>query len=57
MLLATLLPGLSLLNNRRKWQGVLFLLLQPTIIGWIWGAIYARKNLRRQRSRRWMKLK
>ncbi|MGI4742598.1 MAG: hypothetical protein ACRYG7_46155 [Janthinobacterium lividum] len=52
MLLAYLLPGLSLAFNRRPGLGMLLLVLQPTLIGWIVGAPVAAKHLRRQRRRR-----
>jgi hypothetical protein len=52
MLLAYLLPGLSLAFNRRPGLGMLLLVLQPTLIGWVVGAPVAVKNLRRQRRRR-----
>jgi hypothetical protein len=56
MLLAFLLPGLSLWRNRRPKLGVLFLLLQPTLIGWVIGLVVARRNVQRQRRRRWMRV-
>ena len=52
MLLAYLLPGLSLAFNRRPYLGVLLLLLQPTLIAWIVGAPLAARTLKRQRRRR-----
>ena len=52
MLLAYLLPGLSLAFNRRPGLGMLLLVLQPTLIGWVVGAPVAIKNLKRQRRRR-----
>lgn len=52
MLLAYLLPGLSLTLNRRLGLGMLLLVLQPTLIGWVVGAPVAVKNLKRQRRRR-----
>ncbi|WP_125916789.1 YqaE/Pmp3 family membrane protein [Hymenobacter coccineus] len=52
MLLAYLLPGLSLAFNRRPGLGILLLVLQPTLIGWIVGAPVAAEHLRRQRRRR-----
>jgi hypothetical protein len=52
MLLAYLLPGLSLAFNRRPGLGMLLLVLQPTLIGWVVGTSVAVKNLRRQRRRR-----
>ena len=52
MLLAYLLPGLSLAFNRRPGLGMLLLVLQPTLIGWVVGASVAVKNLRWQRRRR-----
>ncbi len=30
----------------------MFLLLQPTLVGWVVGAVLAGRNLRRQRRRR-----
>jgi hypothetical protein len=55
-MLAFWLPGLSLWRNRRPKLGILFLLLQPTLIGWLIGIVVARRNVRRQRSRRWMRI-
>jgi hypothetical protein len=52
MLVAYLLPGLSLALNRRPGLGLLLLVLQPTLIGWIVGVPVAVKNLQRQRRRR-----
>ena len=52
MLLTVLFPGLSLLFNRRPGLGSVFLLLQPTLVGWVVGAVLAGRNLRRQRRRR-----
>jgi hypothetical protein len=52
MLLTVLFPGLSLLFNRRPGLGGVFLLLQPTLVGWALGAVVAGRNLRRQRRRR-----
>lgn len=52
MLFAYLLPGLSLAFNRRPGLGIILLVLQPTLIGWIVGASVAAKNLKRQRRRR-----
>lgn len=52
MLLAYLFPGLSLAFNRRPGLGMLLLVLQPTLIGWVVGAPVAVKNLKRQRRRR-----
>jgi hypothetical protein len=52
MLFAYLLPGLSLALNRRFGLGLLLLVLQPTLIGWIVGVPVAVKNLQRQRRRR-----
>lgn len=52
MLFAYLLPGLSLAFNRRPGLGVLLLVLQPTLVGWLVGARLAVHNLRRQRRRR-----
>lgn len=51
MVLAILLPGLSLLLNRRQAQGILFLLLQITIVGWAIGSFVAVKNFRHQQLR------
>ena len=52
MLLTVLFPGLSLLFNRRPGLGGVCLLLQPTLVGWVVGAVLAGRNLRRQRRRR-----
>jgi hypothetical protein len=52
MLVAYLIPGLSLLMNKRRTLGLLLLVLQPTILGWLVGAFIARKNLLLQRYRR-----
>lgn len=38
--------------NRRRGLGVLFLLLQPTIIGWIIGAVVAVTRVRTLQQRR-----
>jgi hypothetical protein len=46
-----LLPGLSLYRNRRQTQGVVFMILQPTIIGCLIGILVAYNNLKRQRQR------
>jgi hypothetical protein len=51
MLLAYLIPGLSLYTHRRQALGVLFLLLQVTVVGWVAGAWVAVRNLKRQRTR------
>jgi hypothetical protein len=51
MLLALLLPGLSLYFNRRRTLGIWFTILQPTVLGWIVGAVLAARNLKRQRRR------
>lgn len=52
MLFAYLLPGLSLYFNRRKPLGVLLLILQPTLLGWLVAIPLAVRNLKRQRRRR-----
>ena len=52
MLFAYLLPGLSLAFNRRPGLGMLLLVLQLTLIGWVVGVPMAVKNLKRQRRRR-----
>lgn len=57
MLLAIFLPGVSLLRRRRPKLGILFLVLQLTLVGWLVGAFVAVKNEKRQRTRRRMKIK
>jgi hypothetical protein len=52
MLLAYLLPSLSLAFNRRPYLGIFLLLLQPTLVAWIVGAPLAARNLKHQRRRR-----
>jgi hypothetical protein len=52
MWLACLFPGISLLMNRRPGLGTLFLLLQPTIIGWVIGAVVAVYRVRELQQRR-----
>ena len=52
MLFAYLLPGLSLAFNRRPGLGMLLLVLQLTLVGWVLGVPVAVKNLKRQRRRR-----
>jgi hypothetical protein len=55
--LALWLPGLSLYRNRRPKLGLFMLLVQPTLIGWLVGILLARRNLKRQARRRWMRVK
>ncbi|WP_162549677.1 hypothetical protein [Hymenobacter nivis] len=38
--------------NRRQGLGILFLLLQPTVIGWIIGAVVAVRRVRKLQRRR-----
>lgn len=52
MLFAYLLLGLPLVFNRRPGLGMLLLVLQPTLVGWLVGARVAVQNLKRQRRRR-----
>jgi|GEM_PF-2149885 len=52
MWLAYIFPGISLFINRRRGLGILFLLLQPTIIGWIIGAVVAVHRMRELQRRR-----
>lgn len=52
MLLAILLPGLSLWRHRRPGRGLLCLLLQLTLLGWPLGAYLALRNRKYQRRRR-----
>ena len=56
MLLAILIPGLSLYLHRRQAQGLLCLLLQCTLIGWPVCSLLAVRNLKHQRRRRREKL-
>jgi hypothetical protein len=53
MWLAVLFPGISLMRHRRRTQGILFLLLQPTLVGWLIGVWVAMRNLKRQARRRY----
>ena len=52
MWLAYIFPGISLFMNRRQGLGILFLLLQPTVIGWIIGAVVAVRRVRKLQRRR-----
>lgn len=52
MIGAFLCPGLSLYFNGRKGLGILFLVLQVTIIGWAVGALVAVKHLQMERKYR-----
>ncbi len=52
MWLAYIFPGISLFMNRRRGLGILFLLLQPTIIGWVVGAVVAVYRVRELQRRR-----
>jgi hypothetical protein len=56
MLLAYPVPGLSLLKRRRPKLGILFLLLQFTIINWVIEIFIAARNEKRQHTRRRIKL-
>jgi hypothetical protein len=51
MLLTVLFPGLSLLMHKRPGLGVLLLLLQVTLVGWLIGVPLAARNLRPERRR------
>lgn len=51
MLLTVLFPGLSLLLHKRPRLGVLLLLLQLTLVGWLVGVPLAARNLRREHRR------
>ena len=51
MLLMILFPGLSLLLHKRPGLGVLLLLLQLTLVGWLIGVPVAARNLRLERRR------
>lgn len=51
MLLTVLFPGLSLLLHKRPGLGVLLLLLQVTLVGWLIGVALAARNLRLERRR------
>ena len=51
MLLTVLFPGLSLLLHKRPGLGVLLLLLQVTLVGWLIGVPLAARNLRLERRR------
>jgi hypothetical protein len=51
MLLTVLFPGLSLLMHKRPRLGVLLLLLQVTLVGWLIGVPLAARNLRLERRR------
>ena len=51
MLLTVLFPGLSLLMHKRPGLGVLLLLLQLTLVGWLIGVPLAARNLRLERRR------
>lgn len=51
MLLTVLLPGLSLVLHKRPGLGVLLLLLQLTLVGWLIGVPVAVRNLRLERRR------
>lgn len=60
MLLTVLFPGLSLLLHKRPGLGVLLLLLQVTLVGWLIGVPLAARNLllerrRQRRSGQWLK--
>lgn len=52
MWLAFIFPGISLFMNRRRGLGVLFLVLQPTVIGWLVGAVVAVRRVRELQQRR-----
>ncbi|RZK36144.1 MAG: YqaE/Pmp3 family membrane protein [Hymenobacter sp.] len=51
MLLTVLFPGLSLLLHKRPRLGVLLLLLQVTLVGWLIGVPLAARNLLLERRR------
>jgi hypothetical protein len=51
MLLTVLFPGLSLLLHKRPGLGVLLLLLQVTLVGWLIGVPLAARNLQLERRR------
>lgn len=60
MLLTVLFPGLSLLLHKRPGLGVLLLLLQVTLVGWLIGVPLAARNLllerrRQRRSGQWVR--
>lgn len=60
MLLTVLFPGLSLLLHKRPGLGVLLLLLQVTVVGWLIGVPLAARNLRlerrcQRRSGQWLR--
>ena len=51
MLLTVLVPGLSLVLHKRPRLGILLLLLQLTLVGWLLGMPLAARNLRLERRR------
>jgi hypothetical protein len=51
MLLTVLLPGLSLVLHKRPGLGILLLLVQLTLVGWLIGVPVAARNLRLERRR------
>lgn len=51
MLLTVLFPGLSLVLHKRPGLGLLMLLLQVTLVGWLIGVPLAARNLRLERRR------
>ena len=60
MLLTVLFPGLSLLLYKRPGLGLLLLLLQLTLVGWLIGVPLAARNLwlerrRQRRSGQWLR--
>jgi TM2 domain-containing membrane protein YozV len=52
MLLALILPWLSLMINGRVFAGLICLILQCTLIGWLPAAIWAIVSLSNQRADR-----
>ena len=51
MLVMVLFPGLSLVLHKRPGLGILLLLLQLTLVGWLLGVPLAARNLRLERRR------